>query len=198
MRIGDIIRETAMPQYQLDTSGEVAATDWRDLDEFTQAFIEAAFWTSECPGVDSEEFETEEHQEAMREGCADGTIPGDVGFDDLTPEALASITALCRAFQAEAGDLLAEAYGRADYSPAQAGHDYWLTYNGHGTGFWDRKPLENSELWEELGSPRVGEPGWDEYAKAKDSSLGERLSKACGRGELYLYFQAGKVGLEGY
>ena len=27
-----------------------------------------------------------------------------------------------------------------DYS--QAGHDFWLTRNGHGTGFWDRE-----EIW---------------------------------------------------
>ena len=27
-----------------------------------------------------------------------------------------------------------------DYS--QIGHDFWLTRNGHGAGFWDRKELE--------------------------------------------------------
>jgi hypothetical protein len=30
-------------------------------------------------------------------------------------------------------------YNVTDYKPqAMAGHDYWLTRNGHGTGFWDR------------------------------------------------------------
>lgn len=26
----------------------------------------------------------------------------------------------------------------ASLDPAQVGHDFWLTRNGHGTGFWDR------------------------------------------------------------
>jgi hypothetical protein len=26
----------------------------------------------------------------------------------------------------------------ADISPESAGHDFWLTRNGHGAGFWDR------------------------------------------------------------
>lgn len=26
-------------------------------------------------------------------------------------------------------------------SIAQAGHDFWLTRNGHGSGFWDRKEI---------------------------------------------------------
>jgi hypothetical protein len=43
---------------------------------------------------------------------------------------------------------------------ARAGHDFWLTRNGHGAGFWDRG----------LGD------------------LGERLSKAAKvYGEVYLY-----------
>lgn len=29
--------------------------------------------------------------------------------------------------------------------PEQAGHDFWLTRNGHGTGFWDRGLGEQGE-----------------------------------------------------
>lgn len=29
-------------------------------------------------------------------------------------------------------------YYKEHLSDAQAGHDFWLTRNGHGTGFWDR------------------------------------------------------------
>jgi len=40
----------------------------------------------------------------------------------------------CEAFVAKAGALLANAKeDRADY----IGHDFWLTRNGHGAGFWD-------------------------------------------------------------
>lgn len=54
------------------------------------------------------------------------------GPDDLAPEALASMREDCEAFaESEADDL-------ADLSAAQAGHDFWLTRNRHGAGFWDR------------------------------------------------------------
>ena len=36
-----------------------------------------------------------------------------------------------------------------DCSPEQVGHDFWLTRNGHGAGFWDRPEIydgkENAE-----------------------------------------------------
>ncbi len=35
-------------------------------------------------------------------------------------------------FLASAGDLLTDAW-----SDVQIGHDFWLTRNGHGAGFWD-------------------------------------------------------------
>jgi hypothetical protein len=35
--------------------------------------------------------------------------------------------------------------GLLDYvDPEQAGHDFWLTRNGHGTGFWDRDYPEDA------------------------------------------------------
>lgn len=33
---------------------------------------------------------------------------------------------------------------------AAMGHDLWLTRNGHGAGFWDRKALEADELGDKL------------------------------------------------
>lgn len=118
-----------MPQFKLDTSGVIvmhvpqfAYVAFDDLDSFTQAYIEAAFFTSD------EEV-------------------GDKGYSDLTPETLASILADCNRFQSseayltvreaedneELGDLF-EADGGVS---SQAGHDFWLTRNGHGAGFWD-------------------------------------------------------------
>lgn len=43
----------------------------------------------------------------------------------------------CTAFY----DLIAGRLSRCKASPAQAGHDYWLTRNGHGVGYWDRPEL---------------------------------------------------------
>jgi hypothetical protein len=33
----------------------------------------------------------------------------------------------------------------SDWSEEQVGHDFWLTRNGHGAGFWDRG-LENGDV----------------------------------------------------
>ena len=34
----------------------------------------------------------------------------------------------------------------------QAGHDFWLTRNGHGTGFWDRPEIYGEEKAQELSA----------------------------------------------
>ncbi len=80
----------------------------RDVDAFTLAYIEAIFFTE--AGPDSEEM-------------ADKT------WTDFAPETLAAIVADCAKFQA-GNDL-------AGYPLANAGHDFWLTRNGHGAGFWE-------------------------------------------------------------
>lgn len=118
-----------MPQYEMDGKYEPAFTA---LDEFTQAYIEAMFWTEEAPGVSTEEWQaTDEHDE--------GSIPSDVGFADLAPEALAVIIETCREFQESFKEELDLAYSMRDgYTPSSAGHDFWLTRNHHGAGFWDR------------------------------------------------------------
>jgi len=169
-----------MPEFILETAGRVpiagadhiqgATLAFDNLDEFTRGYIEALFFTSECPGVDTEEFLTAEHQEAMREGQADGVLPGDVGFADLHPEALKEIIEDCQAFQRDAAELLAAAYARTNsawqagdgslgiggpaepYSAASAGRDFWFTRNGHGVGFWDRDALKADDLGEQLST----------------------------------------------
>ena len=80
-----------------------------DLDTFTRAYVECALWAS--------------HE--------DGT-PLDDNYDpmDFHPDAIAAMVADCRKFQEEnAPDIMLD-LGRA-------GHDFWLTRNGHGAGFWD-------------------------------------------------------------
>lgn len=67
---------------------------------------------------------------------------------DLAPETLARMIADCERFQHEQGDLILDEnlkYGPVEsrehdgfYESAErAGHDFWLTRNGHGCGFWD-------------------------------------------------------------
>lgn len=114
------------------------------IDEFTRAYIECALWSSTDESNDS------------------GGDPIDQSFDidDITRDALRSMAKDCRDFQKAFADLLTQASatlpcscGAGDdthlghtkgcatnrtYDKEQAGHDFWLTRNRHGAGFWDR------------------------------------------------------------
>ena len=62
--------------------------------------------------------------------------------EDISPECRARMRADCLDFIRSNFDDLQEysrRMGNADWSGEErAGHDFWLTRNGHGTGFWDR------------------------------------------------------------
>lgn len=115
-----------MPQFQLDTEGTVGRWDgaqlhfYDDLDAFTQGYVEALFFTN---GEDLE----------------------DKGFSDLEPHTLQCIIEDCREFQKNNAATLSRAYVKG-YSEDMAGHDFWLTRNGHGAGFWDREELSEDDL----------------------------------------------------
>jgi hypothetical protein len=59
-------------------------------------------------------------------------LDANYSVDDLAPEAWRAIEADCRAF------LAANVADLAEWDAEQAGYDFCLTRNGHGTGFWDR------------------------------------------------------------
>lgn len=80
-------------------------------DTFTQAYITAMFFT-------------------------DGEELGEASVYDIAEEAMKQIVDDCRKFQVDNALALTEAY-EAGMSDNQAGHDFWLTRNGHGAGFWD-------------------------------------------------------------
>lgn len=83
------------------------------LPDFVDAYIAAGLWT----------------------GLTDDGEPLDsAGYDgdSLTDEALASIEEDCRAFVTDNWVDL------AGMTASQAGHDFLLTRDGHGTGYWDR------------------------------------------------------------
>ena len=76
----------------------------------------------------------------------------------------------CEDFVTKNADLCAEAVNRSGYSWSRLGHDFWLTRNGHGAGFWCRDELENIDP-EDMGE-----------------SLGDRLTTAAKTyGGVYLY-----------
>jgi len=82
------------------------------LRDFTQAYIGAALWSS-----------TDEH----------GTPLDSLGAE-LTPDARERMEIDAADFWTS-NSLLWEG---TDMTDEQAGHDFWLTRNRHGTGFWDR------------------------------------------------------------
>lgn len=87
---------------------------FHELDDFTRAYITCALWSTNDGSDESG-------------GCP---LDDNYGPEDIAPSALAAIIRDCAAFQeAHAEDIATD--------PSQAGHDFWLTRNGHGAGFWD-------------------------------------------------------------
>lgn len=98
-------------EYQLDTS--LAPERWRSLDRFTQGYIKAAMWTL-----------TDD----------DGCPLDELGLHDIADQTIEQAIADCRDFRESNETYLDE----TDAGDAQHGHDFWLTRNRHGAGFWDR------------------------------------------------------------
>jgi len=57
----------------------------------------------------------------------------ELGDAEMSDETLKSVRKDCDDFLEKFGHLLPQ-----DRDMDQHGHDYWLTRNGHGAGFWDR------------------------------------------------------------
>lgn len=77
---------------------------------FTAAYLEAALWSSTDDNGDPLDYK--------------------YSFSDIAAETLERMLADCKAFQAAHWDDIA-----CDLS--RAGHDFWLTRERHGAGFWD-------------------------------------------------------------
>lgn len=88
------------------------------LNEFVTGYIECALWSS------------------MDESDERGGDPLDRNYtaDDLTVQARAQMEKDCRDFI----DMVRATLEESKLSASQAGHNFWLTRNRHGTGFWDR------------------------------------------------------------
>ncbi len=84
------------------------------MDKFTEAYIVVALWSTT--------------DESTPEGG--DFLDENYGPEGIAPETLARMQAECNRFQAEnAQDI--------DGREEQAGHDFWLTRNHHGCGYWD-------------------------------------------------------------
>lgn len=79
------------------------------------AYIECAIWSSTDDGGDP--------------------LGDSYTASDLSAEAFESMRADIEDFEAL---LDREGIDRSDWTDEQLGHDFWLTRNRHGAGFWDR------------------------------------------------------------
>lgn len=86
-------------------------------EEFFQAFLVCALWSSTDNADESGGQPLDENYE----------------IENIAPETLAKLRKDCENFCESEAELLEQAG-----DDAQNGHDFWLTRNGHGAGFWDR------------------------------------------------------------
>lgn len=120
-----------MPEYQVQFAPRQRGGK---PDDFTIAYLEAAEWTD--VNQEAREYEDDESYPRTKAGEP-------VKVRGWSRDAKAQAMAECEAFQQDNAADLAIVYaathrnGRA-YDESSAGHDYWLTRNGHGVGFWDR------------------------------------------------------------
>lgn len=126
----------------------VGGKEYRE--QFLDGYIEAALWSS--------------HDNSDPETGGD-PLDKNYGPEDVTSKTKAKMRKECDDFIRKAKKELTQAFEQG-MNAGSAGHDFWLTRNGHGAGYWDR----------DLGD------------------VGDELSeKAKQYGERYLYAENGKV-----
>lgn len=110
------------------------------LSEFVQGYLTCALWSS-----------TDDNGESL-----DSVY----GLDDIAASSITSAVEECVDFQAAYAADLAQAG-----DDSQNGHDFWLTRNRHGAGFWDRgygdagkRLTEAAHTYGEM-NPFVGDDG---------------------------------------
>ena len=86
-----------------------------DLQSMTDAYLECALWSSHAYLTGDEDAEPVE---------LEGYYPSETFEREARQD--------CRAF------IVSNMADLSAMDAEQAGHDFWLTRNGHGAGFWDR------------------------------------------------------------
>ena len=95
------------------------------LKQFFDGYVTTALWSSNDESDES------------------GGDPLDANYssDDIAPDTLAAMHRDCKAFYEQFANVIesdkAPPAVDLDGQAGRAGHDFWLTRNGHGAGFWD-------------------------------------------------------------
>jgi len=127
-----------------------------DIDAVTRGFLECALWTASCNGQ-------AEHDDCHGDDCDTGL--DDIGYavSDLSAADYSVARGLCADFVNLVQGIQADILNGLD--AGAVGHDFWLTSQGHGAGFWDRGLGERGDLlttWAKTFSfeePYVGDSG---------------------------------------
>jgi hypothetical protein len=91
------------------------------LDTFTKSYVETALWLSH-----------EENDEGNG-----GPLDANYGPEDIAPATLLKMVEHCQSFQHEHAALIESCGDVFDDAWDMAGYHFWMTRNGHGTGFWN-------------------------------------------------------------
>ncbi len=106
-----------------------------NLEAFLGAYMVAALFT--CTGANDESSDA-------------SFLDLNYHVTDIDQDSVTVMRKECEAFYAANTALLDEACDRTGYGAESAGHDFWLTRNGHGVGFWDRIELAHDGLGDKL------------------------------------------------
>lgn len=107
--------------YAEDQAEEREAFTPSELDRFRDAYEEAALWSTSATDENGDTLESLEEYETSID-CHNAFMND------------------CRAFTDEHAGLIRNAIRKTNgaYTIGNAGHDFWITRNRHGAGFWDR------------------------------------------------------------
>lgn len=117
------------------------------MDEIITAYADAALWSSACNGTAAEVHGSD----CGGEDCDVSLERLNFDIDDLSAAAArdmeADVEGFIKGCLAERPEIFD---GIAD---DDIGHDFWLTRNGHGVGFWDRGLGERGDWLTAMSKP---------------------------------------------
>ena len=150
------------------------------MDQFTKSYIETALWSSTDSftyqhGPPKDQFDTEydEEEPSGEEEMGGEQLDKKYTIDDFELGTLERMVKDCKSFY----DKYSELYHKAGWADNRAAHDFWLTRNGHGAGFWSR---EIDELDPEL----YGNMTDDQFEEVKEVLT--KAAKSYGEYNLYI------------
>lgn len=127
---------------------------YKEFDEFSQAYFECALWAS---------------TDDTNPNYGGKPLDGNYGVGDFDDDTRKAMLADCAEFQKQNREWITDdnCTSSMDYGcDARAGHDFWLTRNHHGAGFWDgdweteagEKLTESARRFGEYDITASGEP----------------------------------------